>query len=75
MLQVAQPAMHQLGGSGGGCGGQVVGFAQIHRPAPPHGVARNAAADDREVKDVRGGRLGHGGSSFVKVGACRPSPC
>ena len=65
VFEVAQPAMHQLGGGGRGRGGQVIGLAQIDRPAPPDGVARDAAAvdaaaDDGEVENVRGGRLGHG---------------
>ena len=53
-LEIAKPAMDQLGAGGRGMGGKIVLLAQGHRQAAPGGVAGDAravdpAADDKQI--------------------------
>jgi hypothetical protein len=55
LLEVAQAAVHQLGGTAGGAGGEILHFHQPHVQAPGPGVegnarAGNAAADHEQVE-------------------------
>ena len=58
VLQVAQPAVDQLGAGRGGVRGQIILFAQQHVEAAPRRVSRDAgtvdaAADDEQVDRAR----------------------
>ena len=55
VLEIAQPAVDQLGGGRRGAGGEIVLLDQQHAKPAPGGVARDpgavdAAADDGEIE-------------------------
>ena len=57
VLEVAQPAMDQLGGRRRRAGAEILALAQEDAPPPPGGIPRdpaaiNAATDDRDVVDL-----------------------
>ena len=58
ILEVAQPAMKQLGRGAGGCRGKVIHFRQNHRHPAPCRIARNTAAIDAAADDEQIGRGG-----------------
>ena len=69
LLEVAQPAVDELGARRGGVRGEIVLLAQHHRQAAPRGVAGDAGAvdaptDDQQVAAARG--------AHASRGACRP---
>jgi hypothetical protein len=78
VLEIAQPAMYQLGRGRRGVRGQVVLLAQEHAPAAARQIARNATAVDTPADDQhvaiggrcsgRGGRRGVQGSSQCRGG-------
>jgi hypothetical protein len=78
VLQVAQPAVDQLGGRRRGVRREVVLFAQQHAPAAARQIARDAAAVDAAADDqhvARGLGVGRGGwkgcAHVLGSGLCR----
>jgi hypothetical protein len=68
VLQVAQPAVDQLGGRRRGVRGKIVLFAQHHAPAAAREVACNAAAIDAAADDQHvavGSRIGRLGGEIA----------
>ena len=76
LLQVAQPAMDELGRPAAGANGQVVTFhergAQSTRCRVQQGTdTRDAATHDEHVEPVAAERLDRGGASGERIGCLR----
>ena len=64
MLEIAQPAMHELGGGRRGARGQIVHFGKGNGVATAHSIAGNAGAIDAASDYEHIHTLGHGVTSF-----------
>src|SRR5699024_9405110 len=78
-LQIAQAAVHQLGGAGGGAGGPVMGLDQADGQATGGGVERGTgpvdpAADDEHVQGILRGGGAEPGEMLRAVRGCEGGP-
>ena len=78
MFEIAQPAMDQLAGGGGGLAAEIVHFQQQHLQPAPGGIARDAraidaAADDQQV-EARLRRARHARLAAIRWSANSTNP-